>query len=77
MDSTQWVGITLGYAQRLTKAGLEIHGRYFPEMWQVALVLRSSASEPARAGFFFRELGGSIHASAAPTANSGHPWNTL
>jgi proteasome lid subunit RPN8/RPN11 len=49
----------------LTEADLEIHDRYFPEMWQVALVVRPSMSEPARAGFFVRELGGSIHASAS------------
>jgi proteasome lid subunit RPN8/RPN11 len=49
----------------LTEADLEIHERYFPEMWQVALVVRPSVSQPARAGFFFREIGGSIHASAS------------
>jgi proteasome lid subunit RPN8/RPN11 len=49
----------------LTEADLEIHNRYFPEMWEVALVVRPSTSEPARAGFFFREIGGSIHASAS------------
>jgi proteasome lid subunit RPN8/RPN11 len=49
----------------LTEPDLDIHDRYFPEMWQVALVLRPSTSQPARAGFFFRELGGSIRASAS------------
>jgi proteasome lid subunit RPN8/RPN11 len=49
----------------LTQSDLDIHDRYFPEMWQVALVVRPSTSEPARAGFFFRELGGSIRASAS------------
>jgi proteasome lid subunit RPN8/RPN11 len=49
----------------LTEADLKIHDRYFPEMWQVALVVRPSTSQPARAGFFFREIGGSIHASAS------------
>jgi proteasome lid subunit RPN8/RPN11 len=49
----------------LTEADLEIHNRYFTEMWQVALVVRPSTAEPARAGFFFRELGGSIRASAS------------
>jgi hypothetical protein len=47
----------------LTEADLEIHNHYFPEMWQVALVVRPSMSEPTRAGFLFRELGGLIHAS--------------
>ena len=49
----------------LTEADLDIHERYFPEMWQVSLVVRPSTKEPTRAGFFFRELGGSIHASAS------------
>jgi proteasome lid subunit RPN8/RPN11 len=49
----------------LTEADLDIHDRYFPKMWQIALVVRPSVSEPARAGFFFREIGGSIHASAS------------
>jgi len=49
----------------LTEADLAIHDRYFPQMWQVALVVRPSTTEPTRAGFFFREIGGSIHASAS------------
>jgi proteasome lid subunit RPN8/RPN11 len=55
----------------LTEADLEMHNRYFPVIWQVALVVRPSTSEPARAGFFFREIGGSIHASAS-YSNSNH-----
>jgi hypothetical protein len=34
-------------------------------MWQVALVVRPSTSQPARAGFFWRERDGLIHASAS------------
>jgi proteasome lid subunit RPN8/RPN11 len=49
----------------LTETDLEIHNRYFPEEWQVALVVRPSTSQPTRAGFFFRELGGSIRASGS------------
>ena len=49
----------------LNEADLAIYDRYFPEMWQVALVVRPSVSQPARAGFFFREIGGSIHTSAS------------
>ena len=49
----------------LTEADLAIHDRHFPQMWQVALVVRPSTTEPTRAGFFVRELGGSIHASAS------------
>src|SRR5579864_3749399 len=46
----------------LSEADLDIHNRYFPERWQVALVLRPSAVQPTQAGFFFREPDGSIHA---------------
>src|SRR5690242_3446419 len=46
----------------LSEADLDIHNRYFPERWQVALVLRPSTLQPTQAGFFFREPDGSIHA---------------
>lgn len=46
----------------LCEADLDIHNRYFPERWQVALVLRPSTLQPTQAGFFFREPDGSIHA---------------
>lgn len=45
----------------LCEADLDIHNRYFPERWQVALVLRPSTLQPTQAGFFFREPDGSIH----------------
>jgi proteasome lid subunit RPN8/RPN11 len=46
----------------LSEDDLEIQNRYFPERWQVALVLRPSTLQPTQAGFFFREPDGSIHA---------------
>src|SRR5579862_4820302 len=49
----------------LSDADVEIHNRYFPEPWQVALVLRPSAMDPTRAGFFFREPDGSISSNAS------------
>jgi proteasome lid subunit RPN8/RPN11 len=49
----------------LSDDDLLIHDRFFPEPWQVALVLRPHMMQPTRAGFFFREAGGAIHASAA------------
>ena len=49
----------------LSEGDLEIHRRFFPDPRQVALVLRPHAFEPVRAGFFFRESDGSIHASAS------------
>ena len=40
---------------KLTSEDLEIYDEYFPESWQVALVLKPDAFKPTRAGFFFRE----------------------
>jgi len=44
----------------LSEKDLELYQRYFPEAWQIALVLRPYRFDPVRAGFFFRELDGSI-----------------
>jgi proteasome lid subunit RPN8/RPN11 len=49
----------------LSEADLAIHSRYFPEPWQVALVLKPHTFQPMRAGFFFRESGGMIHGAAS------------
>ena len=49
----------------LSDADQDIHNRFFPEPWQVALVLKPSTFEPTRGGFFFREADGSIRGSAS------------
>jgi proteasome lid subunit RPN8/RPN11 len=49
----------------LSDADLEIHQRFFPEPWQVAAVLKPHTFLPTRAGFFFRENGGTIRAEAS------------
>jgi proteasome lid subunit RPN8/RPN11 len=49
----------------LSDADLEIHSGYFPEPWQVALVIKPHTFQPARAGFFFREAEGEMHRSAS------------
>lgn len=46
----------------LSPRDLEIYDSYFPQRWQVALVVRPDHYGPARAGFFFRERTGSVHA---------------
>lgn len=46
----------------LSLRDLEIYDSYFPQRWQVALVVRPDNYGPARAGFFFRERDGSVHA---------------
>ncbi|HEY2016338.1 MAG TPA: Mov34/MPN/PAD-1 family protein [Bryobacteraceae bacterium] len=49
----------------LSEADLEIHKRYFPEAWQVALVLKPHPFQPTKAGFFFRESNGVIRGSSS------------
>jgi len=49
----------------LSDADLKIHQRFFPQAWQVALVMKPHTFQPARIGFFFREVDGSIHANAS------------
>src|ERR1035438_6990668 len=49
----------------LSDADQDIHKRFFPEPWQVALVLKPSTFEATRGGFFFREADGSIRGSAS------------
>jgi proteasome lid subunit RPN8/RPN11 len=49
----------------LSDADLSIHHRFFPEPWQVALVLKPHTFEPTRGGFFFCEPGGSMRSKAS------------
>ena len=49
----------------LSEADQAIHSGFFPEPWQVALVLKPHTFEPMRAGFFFRERDGSMRTQAS------------
>ncbi len=49
----------------LSDADVEIHRRFFPESWQVALVMKPHTFEPTRIGFFFRAADGSVRANAS------------
>lgn len=49
----------------LTKEDLDVYNRFFPAPWQIALVVRPHAYEPARAGFFFREPSGAVHSESS------------
>jgi proteasome lid subunit RPN8/RPN11 len=49
----------------LSEADLEIYKRFFPEPWQVALVLKPHTFLPTRAGFFFRAPDGGVRADAS------------
>ena len=49
----------------LSEADLAIHNRFFPEPWQIALVLKPHTLQPMRCGFFFREANGDIQAASS------------
>ena len=49
----------------LSEADQAVHNRFFPDPWQVALVLKPHTFEPMRAGFFFRERDGSMRVKAS------------
>lgn len=64
----QPVGWFLSHARSdifLTAADLEIYNGFFPEPWQVTLVLRPTRSGPARAGFFAREADGALKSESS------------
>lgn len=44
----------------LSEGDLELYDRFFPEPWQIAMVLHPSDVEPVRVGFFFREDDGYV-----------------
>ncbi len=49
----------------LSDADGEIHQQFFPEPWQVALVLRPHTFNPTRGGFFFRGQDGAIRSESS------------
>jgi proteasome lid subunit RPN8/RPN11 len=49
----------------LSEKDLQLFQDYFPEVWQIALVLRPYRFDPLRAGFFFREPDGSVQAASS------------
>jgi len=64
----QPVGWFLSHARSdifLSQSDLEIFDGFFPEPWQVALVLRPSKSGSVRAGFFLREADGRLRSESS------------
>ncbi len=49
----------------LTESDLALYQRFFPEVWQVALVVRPERDGTVYAGIFFREDGGYVHAGSS------------
>jgi hypothetical protein len=61
--------VPVGWAQSVLRRHLslagdarQIYDRFFPEPWQVALLIRPGYQKSTSAGFFFREEDGRIHA---------------
>jgi proteasome lid subunit RPN8/RPN11 len=46
----------------LSEEDLDLYHRYFPESWQVAMVMKPHTFDPARIGFFFRGADGTVYA---------------
>ena len=44
----------------LAASDMEMYTTYFPENWQIAMVIRPGRAGATRAGFFFREADGSV-----------------
>jgi proteasome lid subunit RPN8/RPN11 len=49
----------------LSGAEVEYFNRFFPQPWQVALVVRPANLSPVRAGYFFREANGVLRTEAS------------
>jgi proteasome lid subunit RPN8/RPN11 len=49
----------------LSESDLGIYHKYFPEPWQVSLVLKPDTFGTIRGGYFFREAGGLVKADTA------------
>ena len=49
----------------LSEADLAFYNRFFPQPWQVGLIVRPGGLAPTRAGFFFREPDGVIRAQGS------------
>lgn len=64
----QPVGWFLSHARSdifLNDSDLEIFQGFFPEPWQVTLVLRPGKAGPARAGFFLRDAAGNLRSESS------------
>ena len=49
----------------LSEEELRFYQQYFPEPWQIALLLHPHRFDPVRAGFFYREPDGSVHSASS------------
>src|ERR1700722_4685999 len=61
----------------LSPWNLEIYNGFFPEAWQVALVISPQGSGRAQAGFFFREAEDQLHSEASYQCFDLEPLNQV
>jgi proteasome lid subunit RPN8/RPN11 len=52
---------------------IAVYKRYFPEPWQIVLILHPSQLGPTEAGFFFRETDGSLRIESSYNPFTIHP----
>ena len=57
----------------LSDADVSIYDRYFPKVWQIALVLRPTQPGEAEVGFFFRDPDGKLRAESSYNPFTIHP----
>lgn len=70
------VGCFLSHLQGglcLSDSDVVTYNGFFPESWQVALVICPKAERRAEAGFFFREAGGKLETNASYRSFELHP----
>jgi proteasome lid subunit RPN8/RPN11 len=65
LQSLGWYHSHIRGTISLSERDLQIHTRYFPAAFQIALVLRPRSEGPTGAGFFFREPDGAIRAESS------------
>ena len=65
LDPVGWFRTRTKDAVVLSEADVAFYDRYFPEPWQIVLVIRPHMYEPAQAGFFFRDGAGDVQAGAS------------
>ena len=64
MQPVGWYHSHIRAGLLLCEKDQQLFQQYFPESWQIALVLRVGHFEPVRASFFIREPDGSVQASS-------------
>jgi len=73
MEPVGWYHSHTRSGIELSPRDLEIYDSYFPQHWQIALVVRPDHYGPARAGFFFRESNDQVRAASAYQEFTIHP----